>query len=285
MLNARGLVVVSRAIVPPMNDRRRLLARALSGALVLCVAPLPVAAQVVIVEGSTPCPPAPPCPPCAFGVVCAPCPPAPSCEGETRGEAYIEGRGEVRIEAIPSVTLTTEPRRTGTVTLNTPAPPEDERPVAPAPGHLAVAYQGGWDGTDVLSGGALRFTGHLDDLYFLELTLGGMGRSYVDGRTLVEVPILLGFRVMGPIVDRILRLHAVLASGVFIRTATGEPGIGAWAGLPIELGGGIEVGAPIAERMSIGFFLDLRAVARIPFEREQAALGLGWSAGLAVMWF
>lgn len=297
----------SRGIVPRMIARGGPVARALLAALVLVLSPLPLSAQVVIVDGSAPCPPAPPCPPCAFGVVCAPCPSIPTCESEVRGEvrgeargeargevggeargevggavqsdAYIEGRGEIRIEAVPIVTLT-EP---GAVTLT--GPREEVRPVVPSPGHFAVAYQGGWDGIDVLSGGALRFTGHLDDLYFLEVTLGGMGRSFVDGRTLVEVPILLGFRVMGPLVDRVLRLHGVLASGVLIRTATGEPGIGAWGGLPIELGGGLEVGAPIAERMSIGVFVDVRGIARIPFEREPASVGVGWSAGLAVMWF
>ena len=70
-----------------------------------------------------------------------------------------------------------------------------------------------------------------------------------------------------------------------MRAVSGLPETGAWAALPIELGGGLELGAPIDDRFSIGVFIDARAVARLPFEREDASLGIGWSAGLACLWF
>lgn len=137
----------------------------------------------------------------------------------------------------------------------------------------------------VLGGGGIRFTGHLDDAFFLEATLGGMGRAYDDARTLYEVPFLFGLRIMAPIITPIFRMYGTLATGIALRGVGGEGAGTAWGVFPVELGGGVEMGGPLDERFSIGGFLDVRAAARVPFEREEASLGLAWSAGLAFLWF
>lgn len=196
-------------------------------------------------------------------VVSPPVPPRP-------GEVIVRGASE---SAGPAGTPIEDPER----------PPTDPR--SPAPGLFALCYLAAWDGEGVLGGGGIRATGHLDDVFFLELTIGGLGRDYEPGRTLLEVPIHLGLRVMGPLVTPILRAYGTLATGITIHGATGEPEIGAWGVLPIELGGGLELGAPVDERFAVGGFVDVRASARVPFERQSASLGVAWSAGLALMWF
>jgi len=128
-----------------------------------------------------------------------------------------------------------------------------------------------------------RGPGHLTDIYYLEITLGVSGMGQADRTTLVEVPFM-GFRIMAPIEHQVLRAYGTFASGILVHTVY-ERRVGAWVVLPLELGGGLEVGAPIGETMSIGGFMDVRAVARLPFENESASIGIGWSAGLGIYWF
>jgi hypothetical protein len=163
---------------------------------------------------------------------------------------------------------------------------EPPRATTPSPGVLALGYAGGWDGVsaNVYSGGLLRTTGHLTDIYYLEITLGVSGMAQGDRSTLIEVPFLLGFRIMAPIEHQVLRAYGTLASGIMLHSLY-EGRSGVWVVLPIELGGGLEVGGPVGERMSIGAFFDVRAVARLPFENESVSVGIGWSSGLGIYWF
>lgn len=257
------------------------------------LAPSGAAAQVVIVDEAGACGGA--CPPCPPGMVCPPCAPAPGCAGAVDG--HVEGEIVLTPRPVPAVPAAVPvPRETpvgatpsGEVTISggrttsTAAPP---RHVTPSPGVIALGYQGGWDGVsaDVYSGGLLRTTAHFTDVYYLEITLGVSGRSQPDRTTLVEVPLLLGFRIMAPIEHQVLRMYGTLATGLMVHTIV-ERRVGAWVVLPIELGGGLEVGGPVGESMSIGAFFDVRAVARLPFENEPVSIGIGWSSGLGIYWF
>lgn len=261
---------------------------ALAALVMLALIPASAGAQVVI----RPLPPPPPR--CAPGVPCpGACPPGVRCEGSVvvvapdapPQPAPPQGVVVVRPPPPPSastgsVTIAAEPVRP---IHEASRLPEDPRP--PAPGLFALGYLGAWDGETVLGGAGLRFTGHLDDVYFLEVTLGGLGGPWRDERTLLEVPFHVGLRVMAPLVTPIVRIYGALATGVTLRGATGEPEIPAWGGIPIELGGGLEVGGPLEDHWAIGGFVDVRASARLPFERQDASLGVAWSAGLALMWF
>lgn len=261
---------------------------ALAALVMLALIPASAGAQVVI----RPLPPPPPR--CAPGVPCpGACPPGVPCEGSVvvvapdapPQPAPPQGVVVVRPPPPPSastgsVTIAAEPVRP---IHEASRLPEDPRP--PAPGLFALGYLGAWDGETVLGGAGLRFTGHLDDVYFLEVTLGGLGGPWRDERTLLEVPFHVGLRVMAPLVTPIVRIYGALATGVTLRGATGEPEIPAWGGIPIELGGGLEVGGPLEDHWAIGGFVDVRASARLPFERQDASLGVAWSAGLALMWF
>lgn len=259
------------------------------------VLPAMASAQVVIVDGSVdvdaPCAPA--CPACLPGVPCPPCaPPPPGC---------VSASGEVTVMAPPSsevvVVAPAPPPPPGTVTLyasgdgGVTAPGGEARPtpppraVSPAPGTLGLGYLGGWDGIGVWSGGGLRFTGHVVDIVFVEVTLGVLGRTWDDSRTLIELPLLVGVRLMGPLVTPIARMYATLATGIALRTLTNEREAPVWGAWPAELGGGIEVGGPLDDRFAIGGFVDVRLATRIPFERQDATIGIAWSAGLALLWF
>jgi hypothetical protein len=154
-------------------------------------------------------------------------------------------------------------------------------PSAPAPGTFALGYLGTFDGTDVLHGGALRFTGHLADVWFLEVVLGGQGAS-TTFRDIGEGVFLIGPRVAAPIATPNLRIYASLDTGILIRSIGNMQTWGIW---PISLGGGLELGGALDELWAVGGYVDVRAEARVPFEREPASIGVVWSAGLAFLWF
>jgi len=154
-------------------------------------------------------------------------------------------------------------------------------PVEPAPGTLQLAYTGAFDGSNVLHGGALRFTGHLEDIWFIEGEMGGKGTS-TPAFNIGEFQFVFGPRVMAPIIPSVLRLYGVLTTGIILRSIGARGGWGIW---PLQFGGGLEIGAPLTDNWSIGGFIDVRGELRIPFERDPVSLGIIWSAGLAVMWF
>ncbi len=131
-----------------------------------------------------------------------------------------------------------------------------------------------------MHGGGLQLTGHVVDFVFIEVVLGGMGGS-LGGRSLYEVPILAGVRLMGPVGLRNLRLYGALDIGITIR---GVGGGATWGAFPIDAGGGIELGLPTEDNFTVGLFLDARAAVRVPFEREPVFVGVSWSGGLAIMW-
>ncbi|MBX7194768.1 MAG: hypothetical protein K1X94_22120 [Sandaracinaceae bacterium] len=214
--------------------------------------------SVPVCPAGVPCPP--PCPPGAF------CPPPPcACASERivvvqppPSEVIVEGQGVVTTSA-----------------------PVEVAPSEPAPGTFALGYLGTFDGTDVLHGAALRFTGHLEDVWFLEVILGGQGAA-TSFRNIGEGVFLIGPRVAAPIVTPNLRLYASLDTGILIRSIGNMQTWGIW---PISLGGGLEFGGEIDTSWSIGGYVDVRAEARVPFERESASIGLVWSGGLAFLWF
>lgn len=134
-----------------------------------------------------------------------------------------------------------------------------------------------------MHGGGIRVTGHLYDVWFVEVVLGGAGGDTPVGTSLYEVFALAGLRVMGPVVPQVLRMYAALDVGITARGQGGVADAPVWGAFPIEAGGGLEVGLPGA--FTAGLFLDVRGSARVPFEREPAFLGIAWSAGVAAMWF
>ncbi len=211
-----------------------------------------VGAQLPVCPPDVPCtplcPPMVPCPPppcvCAANVVLAPMP---------AQAAYAQ-----------PIQPTTQP--------TTPS-----APVIPAPGTLQLAYTGAFDGASVLHGGAFRFTGHIEDVWFIEAEIGGKGAP-----NLGEFQFALGPRVMAPIIPSVMRLYGTLATGIIVRAIGDRNSWGIW---PLQLGGGIEVGAPLTENWSIGGFIDVRGELRVPFERDPVSLGFTWSAGAAFMWF
>ena len=211
-------------------------------------------------EGAVVCPPEPPCPPpCPPGFVC----PAPACPC-VAPTVMVSGTAQT----VASPLIVTQPVA-------------EVAPSQPAPGTFAIGYLGTYDGTDVLHGGALRFTGHLTEVWFLELILGGQGAA-TSFRDIGEGVFLIGPRVAAPIVTPNLRLYASLDTGVIIRSIGNMQTWGIW---PISLGGGLELGGALDELWSIGGYVDVRAEARVPFEREPASIGVVWSAGLALLWF
>lgn len=222
-----------------------------------------VAAQGPVIvpgEGAVICPPDPPCPPpCPAGFVCPP----PACPCASTNLVVVQPRGN-------TTTIASQP----TVEV-APAPS------APAPGTFALGYLGTFDGTDVLHGGALRFTGHLADVWFLEVILGGQGASTAF-RDLGEGVFLIGPRVAAPLLTPNVRLYASLDTGIVVRSIGNMQTWGIW---PISIGGGLELGGALDELWAIGGYVDVRAEARVPFEREPASIGVVWSAGFALLWF
>lgn len=218
--------------------------------------------------------------PTACGEVCPPCPPAGPCPPcETQCVVPLIGSATVTIPPPPGVVITTGP---GPAPPRTPpAPPP--APVAPAPGTLELGYFGAFDGTNVMSGGGLRFTGHANDVWFVDLMGGGSGSDLGGGRSLWEAFGMVGVRVMGPVVPDVLRLFAALDTGFSGRGFAGYRDAPSWAAFAADLGGGLEVG--FGAPFTVGFFTDVRLQTRVPFEREPAFVGVAWSAGLAVMWF
>lgn len=210
------------------------------------------------------CPPGVPCVP-----VCpplGPCPPAP-CACPTNG-----------VMAPEPVLYASQPVH---YAPPQPAPAVQVAPTQPAPGTLQLAYTGAFDGSNVLHGGALRFTGHIEDVWFIEAEIGGKG-ARASALDIGEFQFVLGPRVMAPIIPSVLRLYGVLATGIVLRSIGNGVGWGIW---PLQLGGGLEVGAPLTDNWSIGGFIDVRGELRVPFERDAASFGFTWSAGLAIMWF
>lgn len=162
-------------------------------------------------------------------------------------------------------------------------PPPPPAPVEPAPGTLELGYFGAFDGTNVMSGGGLRFTGHVSDVWFVDLMAGGSGSDLGGGRSLWEAFGMVGVRVMGALVPDVLRLFAALDTGFSGRGLAGMRDAPSWAAFAADVGGGLEVG--LGDPFTVGFFTDVRLQTRVPFEREPAFVGVAWSAGLAVMWF
>ncbi len=214
------------------------------------------------------CPAGVPCPPpCPVGLVCPP----PPCVCDAQGLIVV---------VPPSTTPPNTTPPNTTITGTTIAAPVEVVPSEPAPGTFALGYVGAFDGRDVLHGGALRFTGHLEDVWFLEAVLGGQGASTAS-RDIGEVILLLGPRVGVPLVTPNLRLYVSLDTGVLIRNVASAT----WGIWSTQLGGGLEFGGEIDTNWSIGGYVDVRAEGRVPFEREPASIGLVWSAGLAFLWF
>lgn len=206
------------------------------------------------------CPPNVPCPPMCPPMV--PCPPPPCvC-------------GNVVLTPVPQQVVYSQPAQPVQVVTNV-------TPSEPAPGTLQLAYTGSFDGTNVLHGGAFRFTGHIEDVWFIEGEIGGKGTS-TPAFNIGEFQFVLGPRVMAPVVPSVLRLYGTLATGIILRSIGDRNNWGIW---PLQFGGGIEVGAPIEENWSIGGFIDVRGELRIPFERDPISLGFTWSGGVAFMWF
>lgn len=219
----------------------------------------------VVVEGTAICPPSVPCPPpCPAGLACPP----PPCVCAT--PVIVTGTADV-----PAVVVTS------TGALVSPDPTLVAPPTHPAPGTFGIGYLGTFDGTDVLHGGGLRFTGHLTDPWFIELNLGGQGAATAL-RDIGEFVCSIGPRVAAPLVPGNLRIYASLVTGIVIRSIGNMQTWGIW---PVALGGGLELGAALDERWSLGAFIDVRGEARVPFERDPASVGLVWSGGLAFLWF
>lgn len=248
--------------------------RALPASL-LALALMPALANAQVVIAETPCPPCPPtgyCPPCT--------------------QATVAGEVEVGVEVAPAPIVTLGPPTsrgvvgppTGVVTV-TEEPPPPIPDTRPAPGTFALAYLGSWDDHAVWSGGGLRFTGHLVDFAFLEVTLGVLGRTWDATRDLIELPLLVGFRMAAPVSTPMVRVYGTFGTGIALHTLTNLPDSVVWGVLPVEAGGGLELGGPLDERFSIGGFLDVRFAMRVPFEREDFSLGVSWSAGVAFLWF
>lgn len=211
-------------------------------------------------EVCPPCPPIGPCPPCE-----------PVCAVSIIGSAQV---------VLPATAVVGAPPATPPAPAPATPPPA---PVAPAPGTLELGYFGAFDGSTLMSGGGLRTTGHVTDVWFVDLILGGTGGDLGGGRSLWEFIGMLGVRAMGPVLPNILRLFAALDTGITARGYGGMPDAPVWGAFAFDAGGGLEVG--FDSRFTAGFFVDLRLQTRVPFEREPAFLGAAWSAGIAVMWF
>jgi len=225
----------------------------------------------VVIEASVPvCPPGVPCPPpCPPGVPCAP--PPCTCAAVMTGQNVVVG-GELVVTAQSAAPVAVAP----------PEPvPTAPAPTEPAPGTFGLGYMRPYDGAGVLPGGGPRLPGFLDDVWFLDAVIGARGAATAF-RDIAEGVFLIGPRVAVPIVTPVLRLYASLLTGMLIRSIGNMQTWGIW---PVQLGGGLEVGGPIDERWSIGAYLDVHAEARVPFEREPAAIGVFYSAGLAFLWF
>jgi hypothetical protein len=209
--------------------------------------------------------------PTACARICPPCPPGGPCPPCTT---------ECAVEVIGSAQVTI-PAPDGTIAGTRPPPETDTppAPVAPAPGTLELGYLGSFDGTTVMSGGGLRTTGHVADVWFVDLLIGGLGGDLGGGRSIWEFVGMLGVRVAGAVVPNVLRLFAALDTGF---TARGIGGA-VWGAFATDVGGGLEVG--FDSRFTAGFFVDVRLQTRVPFEREPAFVGPAWSAGFAVLWF
>jgi hypothetical protein len=172
------------------------------------------------------------------------------------------------------------------VVADVPSPPPPTAPtppVAPAPGTLELGYFGAFDGRNVMSGGGLRTTGHVTDIWFVDIVLGGLGSDIGGGRSLWEFVGMLGVRAMGAVVPNILRLFAAIDVGITARGEGGYRDAPTWGAFATDVGGGLEVG--FDSRFTAGFFVDARLHTRVPFEREPAFVGVAWSAGIAIMWF
>ena len=225
--------------------------------------PVVVAPRVEVGVELPVCPPHVPCPQqCPPGV---PCPPPP-CVCVTN----------VAIAPVPQQVVyqapaTAQPARVGTRAVYQP----------PAPGSAHVAYTGSFDGSRALHGGVLRFTGHIEDIWFIEGEFGGQGAS-TPAFTIGEFQATLGPRVAATLIPSVLRLYGALTTGIIIRAIGDRNTWGIW---PLQLGGGLEVGSPLTDNWSIGAFVDFRGELRIPFERDPLSVGFRWSAGLAFMWF
>jgi hypothetical protein len=225
--------------------------------------PPPAGSGVICSEVCPPCPPFGPCPPCA--TTCA----------------------SVDVQAVPPPVPSS-----GVVIVEDGAPPPpppglppelDAAPPPPAPGTLELGYVGAFDGVNVMSGGMLRTTGHLEDVWFIDLMLGGAGADIGRGQALWEVITMLGVRVAGAVVPDVLRLFAALDTGITARGLSGLPSAPTWAAFATDVGGGLEVG--FGSDFTAGFFVDVRLTTRVPFEREAAFVGVAWSAGIAALWF
>jgi hypothetical protein len=179
---------------------------------------------------------------------------------------------------VPSDTVQYGTVQYGTVQYGTAG---EAAPSSPAPGTFGVGYVGTFDGTDVLHGGAMRFTAHLDDVWFLDLVLGGQGASTAI-RDIGEGFFLIGPRVAAPLVTPNLRVYGVLDLG-FVARSLGNRNT--WGVFTSQLGGGLELGGELDTNWAIGGYVDVRAEVRVPFERESASFGVLWSAGLALLWF
>lgn len=216
--------------------------------------------------------------PTACGEVCPPCPPVGPCPPcETLCTVPLIGSATVLLPPPPGRVVP------GPGTAATPAPAPVPAPVEPAPGTLELGYFGAFDGTNVMSGGGLRLTGHVSDVWFVDLMGGGSGSDLGGGRSLSEAFGMIGVRVMGAVVPDVLRLFAALDTGFSGRGFAGYRDAPSWGAFAADLGGGLEVG--FGAPFTVGFFTDVRLQTRVPFEREAAFVGVAWSAGLAVMWF
>jgi hypothetical protein len=224
--------------------------------------PVVVAPRVDIDVQLPVCPPNVPCPPMCPPMV--PCPPPP-CVCVTNGVIQ-----PVQQEIVYQAPLQPEPAVMQRV---------EQR--LPAPGSAHVAYTGVFDGTHVLHGGALRFTGHIEENWFIEGQFGGQFAT-TPTFAIGEFQAVLGPRVTATLVPSVARLYGALATGIVVRSIGDRNTWGIW---PLQLGGGLEFGSPLTPHWSIGGFVDMRAELRIPFERDPLSIGFTWSAGLAFMWF
>lgn len=263
--DAQAPVVLQPVPGPPMS----------APVIVVPGRPMAPPPPTVVIEASVPaCPPGVPCPP-PCPVVGA-CPPPPcACAVVTLPQDVVV-EGSVAVAAPSTVAVAPAPSEPA----SEPAPSEPASS-EPAPGTFGLGYLGTFDGADVLHGGGLRFTGFLDDVWFIEGVIGVRGAATAT-RDIAEGLFLFGPRVAAPLITPVLRVYASLLTGILIRSIGNMQTWGIW---PVQLGGGLEVGGPIDERWSIGAYVDVHAEARVPFEREPAAIGVFYSAGLAFLWF
>ena len=169
-----------------------------------------------------------------------------------------------------------------------PPPPAVLEPdPPPAPGSLHLTYTGAYTLGAITNGALMRFAAHVEAPWFLEFSVGVLGGVFQRRFEVLEVPLQIGVRLAAPLIVPILQVYGSLTTGVLyrdMRSPGASDSAAKFATWSSQLGGGLEVGAPLNDRMSIGGHVDVRLQADVPGEFLDPGIGLVWSAGLAFLW-